>query len=45
MYKSIDTKFKNRENTSVVIEVRIVVTLRNSDWRGHQGSSRVLVMF
>lgn len=37
MYESVDTKFKNRQNTSMVIEVRIVVTLGNSDWKQAQG--------
>lgn len=37
MYESIDTRFKNRQNTSVVIEVRIVVAPWNSDWKGAQG--------
>lgn len=29
----------------MVIEVRRVVTLGNSDWKGDKGASRVLVMF
>lgn len=37
MYDSLNRKFKNRQNTSMVIEVKIVVTLGNSNWKGAQG--------
>lgn len=29
-------KFKNRQNTPMMIEIRIIVTLGNSDWKGAQ---------
>lgn len=37
MYDSFDLKFKNRQNPSLVIEIRIVITLGNSDRKGIQG--------
>lgn len=37
MYDSSDAKFRNGPNSSMVIEIRIVVTLENSDWKGTRG--------
>lgn len=43
MYDSSDAKFKNGPNSSMVIEIRIVVTPKNSDWKGTGGFWEMLM--